>query len=285
MCTYPHSRPSTAPEVRPPLRTARVAATVLAFVAPLLTQGSARAGLTGLQAMVLTSEMEGTAESLHRLVDLGLLPAGSPLSMTGTFSDSGGTMTTSGTVNGNPFLLIYSASLSGSVGQNITLSLTGSGTINSSSIMTSGSTIFNWDTSQNDYTSMDYADEITVYHVPSLYTLGSEVLSGAHGHWFLAIIEALVAIVQSVIDTGTSPPTPPVQGTLIADNSSINGSNNTMNENSGGVIIINSSYDSTAGLITGTVVVVPEPPSVVMLSMGALALLGFTWRRARLVAI
>jgi hypothetical protein len=235
--------------------------------------------MTLYEQMNVATMLETSSTALRMLQEAKGYDIGQTLNWTGTYSDSGWSYSTSGVVGGNPLTMSYIGSMSGTFGENITVSFLGSGNWGSDPINLEGKTTWFYDSLMGGYLIMDYDDSGKLgtdswrWVVRGAEIIGGGGIGGYFGGWFGALTGATMAwtlsdIAFEVIESVTPPPPPqrpnppsPLpnpphyqpQPYQIIDN--IYGSNNTVYTNDGGVIIKQGAWQS--GQISGTTAVVP----------------------------
>lgn len=126
-----------------------------------------------LEEMNLHTMLESTSSVLTTLGDYSVLnpdgitngtanTGGRGISWTGTFSSSGWNYSGTGIFGGLPLSMNYSGTLSGSDGADITVAISGTGSLGSQPLLMSGSTQWFYDTATNDYLTMAFAQETKI---------------------------------------------------------------------------------------------------------------------------
>ncbi len=271
----------------------------------LATASRARADImmTAREGMNVTTLLESSSMTLRVLQETyGLGDA--PLTFTGSYSDTGGTLTVTGDAAGQPLSLTLTSTLTGDLGGDINVAVTGTGSWLGAPIATTGQTSWLFDSSLNDYQAMDYDDQGTFGTGSRSWVVrGAELLVGAGvggwlGGWGGAFTGALAAwTISDIVYEGgdaLTPPPPPTQPTTPSTPSTpppstpppappnqiidvITGSDNTVYKNNGNVINGRGAFND--GAMSGTYAVVPEPSSLLLLVSAGAVGLGWAGRR------
>jgi hypothetical protein len=138
------------------------------------------------EAMTIASLLESAAMTIN-ILDQRYNFSDSQLSLEGTYSDQGGTLTITGMTQGAPFQMAFSGTTMLDFPNllDISVSTSSSGSWFGAPISTSGSSVYLYDVSFGDYRSMRYSDQ-GLFGTPaapgqpsvSWKTRGSEVMAG-----------------------------------------------------------------------------------------------------------
>jgi hypothetical protein len=255
------------------------------------------------EAMNLTTLAEGSSVVLSSLAESGDIPAGTSLDWSGTYSRSGWTFSSSGVMNGSPFNINLSGNLTGNIGQDITVSLAGGGNIGSSIFSTSGMTLWQFDSTTNDYLTMNGFADAKKFSEALVGGLIGGTLGALTGNFLAATVGAIggaavgVAWSSALAINDPNNPVPPSLMTIgnvfpgppfpldLSVNGAVGGSGagvaifpdvNTVNVNFSDTVLSTGAYTvlPDGGQISGTATLVPEPSTLVLFSLGALGVLG-----------
>jgi hypothetical protein len=217
--------------------------------------------LTMKEAMNSIALIESSAITISSLKYLDYITDEPVLDFSGSYSETGFSSLTTGIVSGKAYSQAYTGVLSGNFGDDITITLTSSGSLGSETFTTSGQMLWSFDQAKQDYEKFEYteAGSINPVWIPILVAFGVGVASGVAANY---VYDWLTS---GEVKTPDKPPQS-IQQTI-----TINGNNNTFNKN-GNSSKLQSSFDN--GSTAGSVSPVPEPSLLAMTlaGMGVMAL-------------
>lgn len=234
----------------------------------MTTMAQAAQLLTMKEAMNSVAMIESSAITIESLKYLGYITDEPVLDFSGSYSETGFSSLTTGMVSGKAYSQAYTGVLSGSFGQDITITLTSSGMLGNETFTTSGQMLWSFDQAKQDYEKFEYTEtgSINPVWIPLVVAFGIGVASGVAANY----------VYDWLTSGDVKTPDKPPQN--IQQNITINGNNNTFNKN-GSNSNLQSSFDN--GSTEGTVTAVPEP-SLLAMTLAGMGVMGCVSFRRRL---
>jgi hypothetical protein len=206
-----------------------------------------------------------TGSVISSLQAIGDIPSSTlPLNWSGSFSDTGFTDNVNGSIAGKPFNLDFTGNSSGTIGNDIFVSVTSIGAYGAQAITSTSTAQWFYDSATGNYTSFSYDEQGTDNPWIAAIVIGVAVAVG---------IEVVKYVYNEIVKQPPPPPStqPPIiikinTGNTVTVNGTTTGCNFGIQDPVGGSCTYNPITHDFIGTIS-----VPEPSTIMLMLFGPLA--------------